>query len=793
LSGIWGEIVVFLVKLNDMQKRKSLVTLFLVLLSAAAFAQKASIKGFVYDGVTGEPMIYTVVFLKDTKIGVQTDLNGYFTIAQLDAGTYTVVTTVTGYDTAMQDVSLSEGSLQSVKLFISPKARQLQDVEVSARQTEKTTKVGVGVTAITPTEINKLPSVGGEPDIAQFLQVLPGVVFTGDQGGQLYIRGGSPTQTGILLDGVTIYNPFHTIGLFSVFETDAIRSAEVTSSGFGAQYGNRTSAIVDVRTKDGNKNNVSGKLSLSPIMAHAMLEGPLMKPKSAGDASISFLLSAKHSYLESTSKSLYGSLGESIKQNGLPFSFTDLYGKVTFSLDNGSKFNAFGFSFDDKAKIINPETFVQEAGLRWNARGGGMTFVLSPGSTAALISGKFAYSDYGIEINESAGGLGGTRTSGISGFEAGIDFTYYLKNYSQLKYGLEVSGLNTNLNYTNQFSTNFDLRRSNTIASVFVNYRKNFGDKFILDPSFRLQYYASLSYASPEPRLGLKYNVTPNIRLKAAAGMYSQNIISTKSDKDVVNFFTGFLLSPDQKIQDVDNKDLQRNVQRASHLAGGLEVDIQDVEINIEPWYKKFQDYTELNRYKKSTGQSDFVAGDGMASGVDFSLKYNYNRIYIWSVFSYQKIEFTTKDNKDSVQSYPPPFDRRFNMNLFGSYSAGKKRDWDFSIRYNLGSPFPFTQTQGFFENPDLSAGINSNVTGSNGSLGIVYADAINGGRLSWYHRVDVSVKKHFELGKRSGIDAIFSITNVADRNNIFYVDRITNTKVYQLPIFPSLSVAWNF
>ena len=234
-------------------------------------------------------------------------------------------------------------------------------------------------------------------------------------------------------------------------------------------------------------------------------------------------------------------------------------------------------------------------------------------------------------------------------------------------------------------------------------------------------------------------------------------------------------------------------MQRANHLAGGIEVDIQDVEINIEPWYKGFKDYTELNRYKTSARQSNFIAGDGKAVGVDFSLKYNYNRLYLWSVFSYQKITYTTRDSRNAVQTYPPPFDRRVNMNLFGSYTAGKKRDWDLSIRYNLGSPFPFTQTQAFFESPNLAGSINSNVTGTNGNLNVVYAETLNGGRLSWFHRVDVSAKKRFAITKKSNIDAIFSITNVANRNNIFYVDRVTNTKVYQLPIFPSLSVAWNF
>ena len=91
--------------------------------------------------------------------------------------------------------------------------------------------------------MDKIPSVGGEPDLAQYLQVLPGVIFTGDQGGQLYIRGGAPIQNKVLLDGMIIYNPFHSIGLFSVFDTDIIKQVEVLTGGFGANYGGRISSI----------------------------------------------------------------------------------------------------------------------------------------------------------------------------------------------------------------------------------------------------------------------------------------------------------------------------------------------------------------------------------------------------------------------------------------------------------------------------------------------------------------------------------------------------------------------
>jgi len=329
-------------------------------------AQQATtgiIKGFVYDKASGEPVIFTNVILEGTKIGVQTDVNGYFTMTQVKPGTYTLYTSLIGYDTVRATVTVKAGDVVSKKLFLGQRSQELGSVEVSARKTEKQTQVNAGSITVTPREMKLMPSAGGEPDIAQYLQVVPGVVFTGDQGGQLYIRGGAPSHTGILLDGITIYNPFHSIGLYSVFETDAIRNVEIQTAGFNAQYGNRTSAILDVRTKDGNKNRLAGKVSASPIMARAMLEGPLLKAKTEGGSSATFLLSAKHSYLDKTSKSIYGSLGEPYKY-GLPYAFTDLYGKLTYNGDNGSKLNVFGFSFDDRAQVLkhNTSTPMQTSG-----------------------------------------------------------------------------------------------------------------------------------------------------------------------------------------------------------------------------------------------------------------------------------------------------------------------------------------------------------------------------------------------------------------------------------------------
>jgi hypothetical protein len=766
-----------------------------------AKAQNGTIKGFVYERGSGEPMSYVNVIVKGTKIGVQTDLNGYFSIPQMKPGSYTIWTTLIGYDTASATVLVTADGIATQKLYLSKREQTLGTVEVSARKIERRTQVNVGSTTITPKEIKLLPSAGGEPDIAQSLQVQPGVIFTGDQGGQLYIRGGSPAQTGILLDGVTIYNPFHSIGLYSVFETDLIRNVELQSAGFSAEYGNRTSAILDIRTKDGNKNRLAGKVSASPIMGRVVLEGPLGRrgtEENPSNTNTTFLLSLKHSYLENTSKTILGGLGEPFK-SGLPYAFTDGYGKITFSGENGSKLNLFGFSFNDKAQALNDTSHLAIADFTWKAQGAGATFVVTPGNSAALISGKFAWSKYDINATEEALGALGDRNSGIDGFEGAIDFTYFLTGYSQLKYGVEVSGLHTTFSYNNSASVKTELNRRNTHAGLFVTYRKNVNEKFIFEPGLRVQYYSSLSKLSLEPRVGVKYNMTDNIRIKGAAGLYSQNIISTKTDRDIVNFFNGFILSPDEEIENTDHEKLETNLQTAAHLIGGIEVDIKDVEINLEPWYKRFGVNIELNRTKSAKYNHNFTAGTGDAYGVDLSAKYSKGRYFLWAVVSYQKVSYNTlfaltTNDTPKVQNYPAPFDRRFNMNFVTSYTAGSKKDWELSLRYNLGSPFPFTQTQGFYEQVNLyQGGLQADPFQQNGTPALVYADDINGGRLSWYHRLDASVKKRFDLTKTSNIETTLSVTNVYNRRNIFYINRFTNNRVYQLPIFPSVNVTWNF
>ena len=169
-----------------------------------------------------------------------------------------MIATYIGYDSVVVDITLKEDGILYKRIDMQPSAINLGTVNVSGRKEKAKNNVQISKLTVTPKQIRSLPSTGGEADIAQYLTVLPGIIVSGDQGGQLYIRGGSPVQNKILLDGMTIYNPFHSIGFFSVFETETIRSVDVLTGGFNAEHGGRISAVVDIKTREGNKKRLSG-------------------------------------------------------------------------------------------------------------------------------------------------------------------------------------------------------------------------------------------------------------------------------------------------------------------------------------------------------------------------------------------------------------------------------------------------------------------------------------------------------------------------------------------------------
>ena len=245
-------------------------------LSASVFAQ-GTIKGFVSSKSTGEPVMFVSVLLEGTKYGVTTDITGFYTLSRIPAGTYTLIVSSIEYENVKEVVEVTNGKVRTKNYLLEDGVVQLASAEVNADREEQLTSVRMSVETIRPSDLKRIPSFGGQADLVQALQVMPGFVTTGDQGGQLYIRGGSPIQNKVLLDGMIIYNAFHSIGLFSVFDSDALANADIYTGAFSAKYGGRISSIMDIRTRNGNMVESKVKLGASPFGAKILIEGPLKK------------------------------------------------------------------------------------------------------------------------------------------------------------------------------------------------------------------------------------------------------------------------------------------------------------------------------------------------------------------------------------------------------------------------------------------------------------------------------------------------------------------------------------
>jgi len=748
-----------------------------------ALAQTGIIRGFVYEKESGEPVLYTNVYLFKTTFGATTDENGFFTISKIPPGEYTLMVTYIGFDTLKIPVTVAKNDLLTKKLYLNKLTVELMEVSVSASKQDKTTQTQTSIIKITPKEITHIPTIGGQPDLAQYLQVLPGVIFSGDQGGQLYIRGGPPIQNKVLLDGMIIYNPFHSIGLFSVFDVDILKNVDVYTGGFNAEYGGRISSVMDITTKDGNWKRFGGKVDVSTFGAKALFEGPIAKAKTENDASASLILSVKGSYLEQSSKIFYTYINE----NGLPYDYLDIYGKISINTPNGSKVNLYGFDFNDKVQYQILQNY------NWNSYGGGLNFIAIPGKTPVLLEGHIAYSYYKVnmaQVNMSP------RSSSIGGFNVGLDFTYFFGK-SSLRYGLEGSGYHTVLSFFNSINRNINYDQNTTEASVYAKYKWLVG-KFVIEPGLRLQYYATLTNLRLEPRLAIKYNMLPSFRLKMAAGMYSQDLISTTYSQDVVNLFTGYLAAPQNLQQEFMGQKVNTRLQLCDQVIFGFEWDLtKNFLLNVEGYYKYYPQLTTMNRNKLYDDtpenaskpdyfKKDFVLETGDAEGIDVSLKYQLPRFSVWVTYSLCYVHLY-----DGVIHYVPIWDRRHNLNVVATYLFGRKGSWEVDARYNFGSGFPFTQTQGFYEMiPFVNMG--GDYTKTNGDLGILLAD-YNKGRLTSYSRLDLSLKKTFFLGKNTKLDATVSVTNALNQTNIFYFDRITYTQVNQLPFMPSAGMSITF
>lgn len=789
-DGIW-------IGKNEMTSHNKVkkITKNIILLSSALVlscpvtltGQDNTIKGFVYDSESRQPVSLLNVVVEQTGIGTLTNKEGYYILSQIPDGDMILKVFGIGYDTIAEIIPLKKNMTIIRNIIISPSAYLLNEVSVSTNR-ERADHRKVSEIRMVPSQIALTPSIGGMPDLIQHLQTLPGVVSRGDIGGQIYIRGGTPVQTKVLLDESVIYNPVHSIGLFSVFDNDYLRNVDFYTGGFNAEYGSCLSSVIDISTKKPNSLNWSGKLDVSTIASKFLIEGPLITDSTLENFSLSVLLSMKTSYFEESTAWFYPYLDRE-----LPFFFRDIYAKTTANVGKSFSISLSGYNFRDK--VSETDKFKT---YDWNSSGFSFNLMTTPPEVPILIKTYLAGSVYEMTLREP--NLD-NRFSKVSSFSVGMKFYRYMHRQT-IKYGFDFTDLRTTYSYFTSDYNNYEQGENSGELSGYIGYEGNFG-WFIIEAGFRGCFFTSLMKFSPEPRLAIRFLPGENIALKAAAGLYAQNLIGASSDKDIVNFFQGYLSAPVDMVSVAGQDPNDFYLQKASHLIAGIEYDLAGkLFFDLEAYFKNYTQLINFNKNKFFNKHSNpgapsymtgaFICETGYAEGIEVSAKYSVINCNVEINYSFAVVKRRYNDPQGQTVEYYPQYDRRHNLNISGMYAFGKKRSWMVTARWNYGSGFPFTPSAGYYEGISFDENGKLNYLTQNGQMNILYGP-YNSQRLPAYHRLDMAIKKSFAFHNRRTLEAEFNIINVYNQQNIFYINRNTNEAAYQLPILPGLRVCYAF
>ena len=675
---------------------------------------KGTLRGVVSDSSNGEALAFGNVFIRELNIGASTDIRGYFIITSIPAGkTYTAIISFIGYSRKEIDFVIQPGKITELNVQLSSTSFELETVQKVADYEVEKNETDIGLQRITTSELESLPK-GVETDILRSLQYMPGVQTTGDVSAKFYVRGGASNQNLVLLDGIPIYNPFHALGLFSTIDPDITNNLEFYKGGFSAEYGGRLSSVISINTKDGNSNRFSGKFSSSFLTAKALVEGPIPHG--------SFIVSGRKSYSADILKKF-------LNNNNVPAEFYDLAFKLNYAnpeIVEGGKITTQGFfSHDD---IISPSEFTEDYTLSNNLFGFKWFQV---GDVPLFFEVGISISNFNAELIPKSSGVRSKKNE-LTDVGLEMDFTYIFDSKDEIALGLHIHDIQTKLFLENSLGNISDIGGKGTLISFYSKYKflqyenigVDIGNRFNLT---RLTGGESAKYMF-EPRISVTYRFHPLIALKAAAGIYQQELTTLSDDNELLTVFEPWLITPSYI-----------EPSRAVHYIAGFDFNLTtDLFVSIENYYKNINSLPLLNEEKLFPSDPDFVSGKGESYGTEIFLKYQTD--FINFNISYTR-SWAYKINGE--RRYYPKYDQRNAGNILLDLNLGK--GWNISGVWVYNSGLPFTQRTGFMDYISFSDYFSPWNYSYEKSVDPVYATK-NLGRLPDYHRLDLSLTKVFNL-----------------------------------------------
>jgi len=720
-------------------------------------AVQGTLNGFVRDETNGESLPYVNVFLKDTQWGDATNDRGYFIIHNIPPGPYTIVFSMIGYDKLEKEIQIKANETQTLEVALKSDILEMQDIVKTAERERFEREVEISTTTLSARQLQSFPTLA-EADVFRTLQLLPGVVSRNDFSSQLYVRGGSPDQNLVLLDGVTVYNPFHLLGLFSMFNTDAVKEVEFITGGFPAEFGGRLSSVLNITNNDGNSKNFQGRANISLLSAKATLQGPIPNG--------SYLVSARRTYFDQIFKNT---------RYDFPYYFYDIQGKINYNIGENHRLTFSGFYGDDKLDFDveseeEDEDFQVNLNWLWGNRTTSLTWrwLIHPDlfSEVMLTRSNFKL-DMDLElINTNAANL--MILNGILDHSAKADFSYFGIKDHGIKFGVKHTLFDFQYKFAIDNAELFDYQSKPNLTSLYLQ------DQFTLTPDLsiktgaRLEHYSLGNRMTLSPRIGFKYRLYPNFALKGSFGLYHQFLTTASSDNQNFNFIDLWFPLTEQY-----------DPLQALHYVGGFEWWLpQDMIFKTEFYYKTMNNLLELNENGDFADESDdFFIADGYSTGFEMLLKRSSGRLQGWLGYTFS---ITRRTLGDLV--FYPKHDRRNNINVVLNYDLGK--DWRLGFIFTFGTGTPYTPVLGKYAHYRWNPYHNQTDFEIYNRLG-----AKNSTRYPTYHRMDLSIRKTWKFWGMTSYP-YFQIINVYNRDNVFlyFWDHEANPSTFiTVPMFPFL------
>ena len=726
----------------------------------AAGQDGGTLRGIVTSAEDGRALRGANVVLRTLdgrRVGATaTDLDGYYELESVPPAQYQFRVSFVGFAPHRDTVEVEEGGTR-INVVLPPRERALEGVRVEADRGAAHREAGVQT--VGAAGLDRIPTPGPSGDLASYLQTLPGVVSGGDRGGQLYVRGGTPSQNLVRVDGLSIVKPFHISNLYSAFPQEVVKSADIHAGGFGAEYLGALSSVIDVTLREGNMEEYAASASSSPFLASARVEGPIE------EGSESFLGVVRHSLIRHTADPLIG--------EAVPLRFYDVTGRYSLRASDASC-SFTGMRTFDRGEI-NPE---RNTVLRWTNTTVGGNCLFFGEQLAHALDVNVGYTRF----RNSAGSRAAPERS------ASVQKGYFsVKREQDLWRGtIDFGGRWTFSKYGYSLGEKFTALESDDLyvnqLQGFLAGRWEIGDRLTVSPSVGTQYQTVAGVPTLEPRLRLAYRPggTDRQAVTLALGKYNQAVEGITDERDAGTVFTVWTPSTGQD-----------GIPEALHGILGYRRQVGSVvEVSVEGYGKKLTDipvpkWTPVARLNTQT-----TPASGVVYGADLQSELTLDSFYLFLGYGWSTVTYRADSGtlgawvQGEVVEYTPSHDRRHQVSAVASYEFG---DFTANLNWEFGTGRPYTKLYGLDLAVRTSTLEESPTTDAGTALTLF--DRPYGARLPPYHRLDLSLSRVFEVLPRFSLEVKAGAINTYDRSNIFYYDVKTLSRVDQTPLLPYVSL----